>query len=343
MTKNIHLIYGADEFWVDLKAKKVIKTFEGFAIETIDGGMANNAELDSVLSNTIESLQTIDFFSLRKCVWLRSTNLLSTGSPATTETAQLIVEKWIKVLENLPKDVQLVISASPVDKRIRLFKLLQCLAVCEELEEKKADNYLVFLIKKLCQEQQMDITTQAVECLKQKLNYQPRSIASEFEKLACLKNFTGTITEEDVLKYTPTLLNDEFFEPVEAFYAQDEKRYVRSLRNHFVLNKEMRSVLLMMQNRNRLFIQLKALQLNVVNKTNLDARYKDYSRYFGPIEEKNAFCIFSQNPWYLSRLQTKFSLDTLLALQLEMVHIFDQILQHPRQSCAWMEALVRFF
>lgn len=343
MKDNIHLILGNDDFFVDLKAKKILEAYKDFSIEIIDGTMANIADLKRVLENTIESLRTMDFFSTQKCVWLRATNLLGTSSPATTEGAQTTLDRWLEIIEKLPTDVQFIISASPVDKRTRLFKTLQALAVCEEMEEKKNDDYLHFLIKKLCKEQNVTIETQAEELLLQKLNHQPRTIANELEKLACLKNFSGTITYDDVLKNTPTLINDEFFEPVEAFYEKNKERYIRSLRNHFILNKEMRSVLTMMQNRNRLLIQLKVLNLPSVSKNALDAAYKNYEKFFGPIEEKNTFCIFSQNPWYLSRLKTSFSLNQLLDLQEEYTKIFDLILQAPQQACAYMENLVRFF
>lgn len=343
MKTNIHFIFGTDEFFVDLKTKKQLKTYQNLPLEVIDGSVMTIADLKRTLKNLTESLQTMDFFSTQKCVWLRSTNFFSHGSPALTEGGQTYVEAWFHTMEKLPDDVHLFISATSVDKRTRLFKNFQGLALCEELEDKNFDSYLQFLIKKLCQEQGVTIQPAAINLLTQKLNYQPRTIANEFEKLACLKNFTGEISLEDVTKHTPTLPNDEFFEPVEAFYIKDETRYIRSLRNHFLINKEMRSVLTMMQNRNRLLIQLSALNLPTISKKTLDEHYCTYENVFGPIQEKNTFCIFSQNPWYLSRLNIPFSLQTLLELQCSFIDIFDKILTYPQKSCAWMESLVRFF
>ena len=234
-------------------------------------------------------------------------------------------------------------SAAPVDKRTRLFKTLQGLASCEEMEDKKNEDYLLFLTQKFCREQNVEITREAVELLHQKMNHQPRAIANEIAKLACIKNFTGTIQLSDVMEATPTLLNDEFFEPVEAFYEKDRERYIRSLRNHFILNKEMRSVLSMMQNRNRLLIQLSELKLRSVSKNALDAAYTTYQSSFGPIDTKSNFCVFTQNPWFLSHLKILFPLDQLLELQQAFIEVFDGILQQPQQACGYMEDLVRFF
>ena len=343
MKERIFLVFGGDEFFVDLKAKKLLEAYADYSQEIIDGTMSTIADMTRILSNVIESLRTMDFFSSKKCVWLRSTNLLSTGSPATTEGGQAILDAWLKTIQNLPPEVCLFISASPVDKRTRLFKTLQGLASCEEMEDKKSEDYLLFLTQKLCRKQGVEITREAVELLHQKMNRQPRAIANEIEKLACIKNFTGTIHLSDVMEATPTLLNDEFFEPVEAFYEKDRERYIRSLRNHFTLNKEMRSVLSMMQNRNRLLIQLAALDLSSVTKNALDAKYKQYASAFGPIDVKSNFCVFTQNPWYLSRLKVAFSLAELLEVQLALVEAFDLILQQPQQACGIMEGLIRFF
>ena len=344
MNENIFFIFGSDEFFVELRAKKCIaERARDFSLETIDGTINTIADLKQVTERVIEALQTADFFALKKCVWLRAANLFGTGSPATTEGGQPIIEKFLSVLQQLPQEVCLIISAFPVDKRMRLFKTMQALSICEEMEEKQSEIYLRSLIKKLCREQGVTIEAEACELLFQKMNRQPRAIANEFEKLACAKQWVGCITTEDVQTYTPTLINNEFFEPVEAFYAKDAARYVRSLHRHFILNKEMRSVWTMMQNRNRLLIQLTALELTSVSKVTLGKAYVAYAGDFGSTEDKNTFCVFSQNPWYVSRLKSAFSLPTLLDIQEALVSIFDRTLLYPKQACTWMETLVRFF
>lgn len=343
MNENLHLIFGSDDYFVDLKTKKLLESFEEIPLEVVDGSMHSIADLKRILGQVSESLRTMDFFSDKKCVWLRSTSLLSNGSPAFTEGAQTYVEAWVELLKKLPTDVHCFISASPVDKRTRLFKTLQDLCQCEELEEKSSKDYLKFLIQKLSKQLTVGIDAAAFELLQQKLNYQPRAIANEFEKLACLRNFSGTISYEDVLKNTPTMPNDEFFEPVEAFYGKDKQRYLQSLRNHFTIHKEVRSILSMLQNRNRLLLQLASLQLQSISKNSLDSAYQRYQENFGPIQDKNTFCVFSQNPWYLSRLKNLFTLKTLIQLQEEYVRLFDLILKYPQQACFWMESLVKFF
>jgi DNA polymerase-3 subunit delta len=192
------------------------------------------------------------------------------------------------------------------------------------------------------QEWGMSIDAEACAYLFQKLNGQPRAIANELEKLVVWKNFAGAITVSDVRACTPTFMSNEFFEPVEAFYAKDVARYVRTLRQHFMLNKEVRSLLVMMQNRNRLCIQLAQLRLPSLSKILLEKCAAKWKAHFGSMEEKSSFCVFSQNPWYLSRIQPNFPLQILLNIQKTLGRIFDQSIVYPKQACAWMESLVQF-
>ena len=140
MKERAYFIFGADEFFVELRAKKCIEEqTQGFSLETIDGTVNTIADLKQIVDRVVEALQTADFFTPNKCVWLRATNLFSAGSPANTDGGQGSIEKFLSVLQRLPQEVRLVISASPVDKRMRLFKTVQSLATCEEMEEKQSE------------------------------------------------------------------------------------------------------------------------------------------------------------------------------------------------------------
>ena len=343
MESNLQFIFGPNEYFVEITAQATLKKYADASLETIDGQMNTVAEMKRTLANLTESLRTVDFFSAKKCVWLRNTNLFTSTSPATTESGQKCIEQWLSYLAKIPNDTCLIISSSNVDKRLRLFKSVQALAHCIELEASHQDAYLQALIKKLSSKFSVDIAPDALELLEQKLNKQARTIANEFEKLACLNRFQGTITRDCVLNNTPTLPNDEFFEPVEAFYAGDVEWFSKSLRNHYLIHKEVRSILSMLQNRNRLLIQLAYLRehhtFHSLNKQTLDTLKQPYEDHFGPIVEKNTFCLFSQNPWYLSRLQSIFPFEVLKQLQIDFAEAFDKLLLSPKDACNIMETL----
>jgi DNA polymerase III delta subunit len=345
MEPFFQFIFGSDEFFVELKAKAVIETLANTSLEVIDGQMSTVSDLKRVFEIIVESLRTVDFFEPHKCVWLRNTNLFASTSPAITEAGQDAVEKWLHFLKRLPHETYFFISASMVDKRTKLFKTIQSLAYCTELEETEQGSRLHALIEKLSRQYTVTMDPNAVEIFIQKLNGHPRMISNEFEKLACFNNFRGIITLDCVLSNTPTVPNDEFFEPVEAFYAGDFKRYLQSLGNHFLLHKEVRSVLNALQNRNRLLLQMAYLRqkhaVTSCDKQSLASVEPIFRQFFGPMGAKNTFCVFSQNPWYVSRLKPHFPYEVLLQLQMDFVEVFDQLLKAPRNAYPIMENLAR--
>ena len=102
MKERVYFIFGADDFFVELRAKKCLEgQTQGFALETIDGTVNTIADLKQVVDRVVEALQTADFFTPNKCVWLRATNLFGTGSPATTEGGQGSVEKFFFFFQRL--------------------------------------------------------------------------------------------------------------------------------------------------------------------------------------------------------------------------------------------------
>ncbi|MDR0755577.1 MAG: hypothetical protein LBE99_01525 [Puniceicoccales bacterium] len=345
METSFQLIFGSDEFFVELKAKAVIETLANTSLEVIDGQMNTVSDLKRVFETTVESLRTVDFFEPRKCVWLRNTNLFASTSPAITEAGQDAVEKWLHFLKQLPDATYFFISASTVDKRTKLFKTIQSLAYCTELEEAGQGSRLRALMEKLSRQYAVTMAPDATEIFIQKLNGRPRMMSNEFEKLACFNNFRGTITRDCVLGNTPTVPNDEFFEPVEAFYAGDFRRYLQSLGNHYLLHKEVRSILSALQNRNRLLLQIAYLRqkhaVTRCDKQSLASMESTFQQFFGPMRTKNTFCLFSQNPWYVSRLKAPFPYEVLLQLQMDFVEVFDQLLKTPKNTYPIMENLAR--
>jgi DNA polymerase III delta subunit len=337
----LQLIFGSDEFFVELRAKKCLERWSDAALEVFDGQMDTLAELERTLNSVTDGLRTRDFFCPQKCIWLRNTNLFASSGPASTEGGQVVLERWLSFLKKLPQETYLVLSSTSVDKRLRSFKAFQSLAQCTEMEESKQSSYMQHLFRQLGQRFSVTIDPGAQELLVQKLNGKSRMIASEVEKLACLNNFQGAITRDCVQNNTPSRPSEEFFEPVEAFFTGNLEWFLRSLRNHFILHKEVRSILSLLQNRNRLFLQREYLRryqgVQSVDKNTLASLSPESQRLFGPIRDKNTFALFSQNPWFINRLDTHFPYPVLLQLQIDFAELFDLLLQNPKQACGIME------
>ena len=344
ITMAVQVFIGDDEYFVERKAQQYIAQYFNYLTpEILDGEMGNVSEMKNVLGEMIECMRTLDFFSTAKCIWLRATNLFASTGPAVTESGQEILQSWQNTLLALPDDVHVVISAHVADKRTKLYKWIQQNANVEVLEGNSKESCLEELIQGLKQECHVQLEPQAFQLLCQKLNEKPRLIEQEFRKLACLNGFQGTITYDMVMHNTLNLPNEEFFEPVEAFFSGDLAWFRRSLKDHFTLNKEVRSILTMIQNRTRLLLQMAALRqtykMSSFSKVSFEQWLRNHPQLFGSIVDKNTFCIFSQNPWYISRLTSNFSPQVLKSLPLWIVDAFDQLLAAPKNACAIMERL----
>jgi DNA polymerase III gamma/tau subunit len=171
------------------------------------------------------------------------------------------------------------------------------------------------------------------------MNGGPRAIANEVEKLCTYVGEGGIIDDNVVSKLTPTVPSEEFFEPVEAFYSGDLERTLTAIRDFFLSQKEFRSLLAALQNRNRLLIQRKLVKTSPSHSwASLSAAHKDL--FGGCYEEKNSLCIFSQNPWFVSRLTSPFSLGKLRFIQKLYRDTFENLLRFPKTPRTWVENMV---
>lgn len=346
MNENIYIVYGADEFFVELSADKKLESLSDYSIEIINGAVNNFNELKKCLNNIIDSAITVDFFASKKCVFLKNTNVFASGSPAMAEGAQEFIEEWLNKISNLPKDTILLVSAPKVDKRTKFFKNFVKLAQCDELPEAKYDLYLEHMLKKISTQNGISFEKKAADLLFVKLNKNPRMIFNEVKKLAGFLNFSGTVTAEIVAKITPTLPSDNFFEPIEAFYSGDINWAIRSFRSHFEINKEFRSLITMLLNRNRLLIQLAALKdkhanFDASSKSLFESLKIKYSTSFNQISEKTNFCVFSQNQWFLSQLNTSFPLHKLIKIHRLIINAFDNMIKFHQNTLNIMENFIK--
>jgi hypothetical protein len=114
---------------------------------------------------------------------------------------------------------------------------------------------------------------------------------------------------------------------------------LKAIRDFSLSQKEFRSLLVALQNRNRLLIQLKLVK-NFSSRSwlPLSESYKDL--FGGSYKEKNSLCIFSQNPWFVSRLTSSFSLEKLRFIQELCRETFENLLRFPKTPLSCVENMV---
>ncbi len=342
---NIQFFASPDDFLADHAARGaflgVSEGCEEFCVEVVSGYAQTVGDVSKRVQDCCSALQTIPLFGGRKVVWFKSVNFLADSIVGRSEETKRQVEEWIAFLKQQTfEDCILIVSASPIDRRTRAVKWLQENARFAFLENDPKGVQLDLLVDDSCSTIGLVFEPGARDILYQKLNRNPRLVLQAVETLYCYLGKPGIVDETLVRNVIADAQSDEFFEVVEAFYAGNPRNFLKILKKFFSATKEIRPVLTAFQNRNRLLIQLKILieagDLKssssgvYINANTLKALSVKYCTLFGDSTTKSSFCVFSQHPFYLSRIAlaaNNFSLKSLLDLQCALITIFRKSLE----------------
>jgi DNA polymerase III subunit delta len=177
---QVHLILGDDQFDVDRKARAVVDEWcppadQALGLEIMDGAVELVEEAETVLKQTIFSLQTVGFLGGKKVVWLRNASMLGEGVSAKSETVKAQVARLAELVKKgMPPEQYLVVSTTSVDKRLAFYKVFKAHAQVTEFHLPARSN-------------EADATVAAqVEEMWKALDLQP-------ETRACVVDFVGRV------------------------------------------------------------------------------------------------------------------------------------------------------
>jgi DNA polymerase-3 subunit delta len=289
-------------------------------------------------------------------------NFLADTVTGRAESTLALVEDLRQILERAnPDETAILITAAPVDRRRTFPKWC----------EKNADFTLVggdadsageaLAGVALAEAKSLGATfgPGAVELMIAKVGANTRLMVEETRKLAtyALPAFSkvspttiapsdqtseqATITEAHVAELTPNVAEGDFFEAAEAFFSGDLRWTLVALHRHFFAGGDARPVIIALQNRNRILLQVRALvdagEVRV-GPRGLDglprAAGTPSARFIGATE-KSSFNLFTQNPWYVGKLAGGAKLPTLRRLidnQQEFIAAFEEIVRRPNEQ-----------
>ena len=361
---SFSFICGADDFWVNRDAKAQFEDATKdvadpeFGKEIVNGAAGNLAEVEDAMNRFSSAVQTLSLFGDKKVVWFKDITFLADSVTGRGEGTKSQVERLKELLGTLdPEAVSVIISASPVDRRRAFLKWCEKnsnFTLADSGKPAEQEAHLRELVQKEAQSMGIDLPFNLVTILLGKLNDNARMAIEEVRKLAIYIGETGEIVTEELLnELVPNFGEGDFFEPVEAFYSLKLEWTLDSLRRYFFIAKDSRPLLTSLQNRNRLMIQMKALLLSGqihmgsrgLDNNSLDRAASIHANAYADETGKSSFNIFSQNPWYLSRLAKpleKLTLKNLVDFQKEFLRGFRDILSRPtEQQDVMREMMVR--
>ena len=350
-------ICGEDDYLVSKRGRERFAELtagltDEFSRETIEAGVQNLDELESVLNRFRAAVQTISLFGDRKAVWLKDVNFIADTVTGRSEGAKALVVEFQAVLESLdPAAVAVLITASPVDRRRKELKWMQEHGAYEFLGGDGAGQVLFTLAAAEACALGVNFAPGALEMLGAKVNGNTRLAIEETRKLATyLGAAGGAITEGLIRDLVPDFGEGDFFEPAESFFSLDLNWTLDAQKRYFFAGHSARPLLSSLQNRNRILIQLRVLldsgELRLgprgLDQAAFSAAQRTYAKHFNGLEEKSSFNIFSQNLWYLSKLGEKIrglTLKRLIDFQTAFLTAFEEILDRPQDEEGVMREL----
>ncbi|MDR2668019.1 MAG: hypothetical protein LBB38_03195 [Puniceicoccales bacterium] len=332
MDGGAHLLCGDDDVLVGRRAEELIGDCQA---EILSGRVLSAKDMKNLAAALREAVMTPSLFGGSGCVWVRSAIFL--GCALCAEAAAQF-EKICETLK-LARDlgVAVVLSASPVDRRLRTFKMLK--AICrtavevvggqEGAEIAFADGARHFGL-------QFDFHGRRL--FLEKIGQCARNAYVELEKLDIYLGERRIVCAEDVAAVVCESNCDNFFEPVDAFYGRDLPEFEAALRKFFGGGGELRAVLAALQSRNRVAMQLKAVAAVTSSRGRISphelAGALDRAKKMQSLPLPNGadFAdVFSQNRWYLCRVLDsveRFSLAELLRIQIALRKLFSDAIVH---------------
>ena len=343
------IIAGKDEFLVDQDGRACFEKAKKAAgadaeAEVITGQIIRVDDARVLEVQFTESVKTLSMFGSKRVIWLRNFNLVADSVQAKSVEVKESLENMLKVVVEADPAVSIIISATPYDGRRKDLSSLKSEATDFILHaspskspfdkrDVQAEAQVALAIERL-KALGVKYDRGVPEVLVGRVGQSTRLVLGECEKLATYVGAGGTIKEADVHLIVPTFGEGEFFEPIEALAARDLKWGMESLDRYFFNEDSSRPLLIVLQNRLRLLIQIRCLadsgdfRLSDAGlpKGQFEAASGRHGPTFGSAAKSSAN-LFSQNAWYVSEkvapAAARYTLAELVDLQLACADCFD--------------------
>ena len=349
MPGYLAIIAGKDEFLVDQDGRACFEKAKKAAgadaeAEVINGQIIRVDDARVLEVQFTESVKTLSMFGSKRVIWLRNFNLVSDSVAAKSDLTKESLENMLKVVVESDPAVSIIISATPYDGRRKDLSSLKSEATDFILHasaskspfdkgDAQADAQVALAVERF-KTLGVKFERGVPEVLVGRVGQSTRLVLGEAEKLATYVGAGGTIKETDVHLIVPTFGEGEFFEPIEALAARDLKWGMESLDRYFFNEDSSRPLLIVLQNRLRLLIQIRCLadsgDFRVSDAGLPKGQFEAASGRHGPTfgsAAKSSANLFSQNAWYVSNkvapAAARFTLAELVDLQLACADCFD--------------------
>jgi DNA polymerase III subunit delta len=241
-TSQIYFFGGSDELAVKEEAqefadKLVAPKDRDFGLEIVNGFANNTDEALTIINRLREAINTLPFLGGNKIVWLKNTNLY--GDLAFARESNTVVEALSELADELkrglPNGVTLLVSATQIDKRRVLFKLVEKSPETKifdlpDFDKGGREQITKFAASKF-KEEGKSISPDALEMLVEMVGADSRACAQEIEKLVLFTGERKEIREADVEAVVSATADVDIFKLMNAIGERNAAAAMNTLDN----------------------------------------------------------------------------------------------------------------
>ncbi|MDR1437818.1 MAG: hypothetical protein LBI69_02040 [Puniceicoccales bacterium] len=344
---DINFVFGSSEFLIERRVHELAEKSWGTApTDTLSGNLGSSAEAYRKFIQLLrEAVATPPLFGGRQVLWIRS---LAFVEKAPAEENEKYVDEIFQLLARIRTvSVPCIISSQNVDRRLKYFKQLTKECIVHEIPKEDrvtVENFFHGEIRR----RHLHMSHQLGELFLRKVGGHLRIMDTELEKLQLYDDGKTPIDADTIAYLTCRGLEENFFEPLEAFYERRAQKFCELVEYYFAIKGDVRTLIAAFQGRNRTLLQLKVMGIG--SHTSLKQRLQKNIQLLrisplDGVENRTNLSLYSQNPWYLLRIVKNtdaFTVDKLLSIQKTTVRIFEKIIsQSEEQESIFLDEMLR--
>lgn len=214
MAESIYVIYGNNDFLLNLTLEQKIESFQVDPFNIIHYDLLENASDD-----VLEDLQTVSFFAETKVIVVRNIQVIE-------QQGESVIQSWNAYLEKPNPDcILIVVLQELLPETNPIGKQLQKYAFLEKIKDMDKKEYPMF-VRNLFTKYQYQITDQAIDALLERTNMDFQLIAQEAEKLMLFSYDSKEIDEKEVLLLVSRNLEENIFELTNALLSKNQQKTI---------------------------------------------------------------------------------------------------------------------
>ena len=245
MNSNLYLIYGLDNFLIELEIKKIIKDTD--PINIVKYNLDNN-----LIEDILDDAETISLFSQTKTIIIKNSNVFTTKKNDLEQD----IKKLEAYLNNSNPDTVIIFVAvtEKLDERKKICKLMKQNGNTIKVETPK--NLTKFVIDYLSE---YEIDFENVNLIIERVGNNLGILTREMEKLKIYKGEDLIINKEDILDVISKNLQPDMYYFIDCIVNRNLEKALELYKELRIFNEEPIAIISLLANKFRMMYQAKLL------------------------------------------------------------------------------------